>query len=289
MHVSIVWDSYKVAVQVGLAQYLGGMVKTMKGASKELEAKFRSMKHPNRFPSAPQATTKEWDMLQSFDHRTLLYTLVRSGNAETWRSAQHAVYRDVESMRELLSSLGTAKRKVNPTSDATVLLMPSQAFMRRLHEEGADRSDRDMRDAVRSTADDYISYYMRQDFNKRDGSGEYDLNSALVLYESFYVLEAQSPRWSKVHLFKCNCLECFKCASCCHSLLAGMMCDSSIRVPALSLGVTVQSRRKRGRPSLKASEVSDAGEARARARIELQEQYELRTICTSQSTWCVVA
>lgn len=70
-------------MQVGLEQYLGGMVKTMKGASKELEAKFRSMKHPNRFPSAPQATTKEWDMLQSFDHRTLLYTLVRSANAET--------------------------------------------------------------------------------------------------------------------------------------------------------------------------------------------------------------
>jgi len=271
-------------VQVGLAQYLGGMVKTMKGASRELESKLRSMKHPNRFPMTPLATTQEWDMVQSFDHRTLLCTVVRVGNAETWRLALQAVYRDVESMRDLLSSLATVKRKVNAPSDATVLLMPSQSLMRRLLEEEPDHSDRSMRDAVRSLADDYISYYMRQDFNKRDGSGEYDLKSALVLYESFYVLEAQSPRWSKVHLFKCNCLECFKCASCCHSLLAGMMCDSNIRVPALSLGITVQSRRKRGRPSVKASEVGDAGEARARARIELQEQYELPRVCICEST-----
>ena len=153
--------------------------------------------------------------------------------------------------------------------------MQLQAFLKKLLEDEPHMSERDLKDMVRMGAQDYVSYYMRQDYNKQDGTGPIDLDTSLGLYESYYILEAQSPRWSAVHLFKCNCLECFKTASCSHSLLAGMMCDSSITVPALNLGVTVQSRRKRGRPSIKASEIGDAGEARARARIQLQEEHRL--------------
>ena len=74
-------------------------------------------------------------------------------------------------------------------------------------------------------------------------------------------------------MFKCNCTEDFKTASCHHCLLAGMLCDSSIRIPNSTLTLSVQSRRKRGRPSTKASEVGDVGEEKARARIALREDY----------------
>ena len=85
------------------------------------------------------------------------------------------------------------------------------------------------------------------------------------------MLEALSQKWSNIHLFKCNCSD--KCASCVHILLACMVCDPSIKVPNKNLGITIQRRRGRGRPSRKGCEVGDAGEARARACIVLQKEY----------------
>ena len=52
------------------------------------------------------------------------------------------------------------------------------------------------------------------------------------------MLDALPQKWSNIHLFKCNC---FKCASCVHILLAGMVCDPSIKVPSKNLGITVLS------------------------------------------------
>ena len=101
----------------------------------------------------------------------------------------------------------------------------------------------------------------------------YDLNTALGFYESFHLLECLDTRWSPEHLFKCNCPEFFKRASCCHSLLVGMACDVRIKVPSPYRGETLQQRRKRGRPSAKGSELGDEGEARARDRIALQKEY----------------
>ena len=69
---------------------------------------------------------------------------------------------------------------------------------------------------------------------------------------------------------------------------AGMVCDPSILVPSKNLGTTLQRRRARGRLSTKGSEVGDAGEARARARIVLQAEYRAPrcvyysvTVCTA--------
>ena len=103
----------------------------------------------------------------------------------------------------------------------------------------------------------------------------YTLEEALIIYESFHVLEAHEARWSKTHLFKCNCHVHFKRASCSHCLMAGAACDPSIRVPSGYRSDTVQQRRKRGRRTAKASEVGDDGEAKARDRIALQKEYEM--------------
>ncbi len=95
--------------------------------------------------------------------------------------------------------------------------------------------------------------------------------------ESFHVLEALPEKWSDNHLFKCNCDSegCFKNASCHHVLMASWVVDPRAECTDRYLGMHIQQRRKRGRPSKKSSELGDAGEARCRARLELQAQYKV--------------
>ena len=57
-----------------------------------------------------------------------------------------------------------------------------------------------------------------------------------------------------------------------------MVCDPSICVLSKNLGVTLQRRCGRGRQSIKGSEVQDAEEARARARIVLQREYQAKNV-----------
>ena len=61
-------------------------------------------------------------------------------------------------------------------------------------------------------------------------------------------MNALPAKWSEEHLFKCNCTMCFQRASCQHVVLAGMVVDESIKMPVQYDGITLQSRRKRGRP-----------------------------------------
>jgi len=84
-----------------------------------------------------------------------------------------------------------------------------------------------------------------------------------------------------MHLFKCNCPEFYKRASCHHVLLAGMMCDKDIRIPDQYLDTRLQGRRRRGRPSRNPSEVGDVGESRCRIRLALQESYRPPKVCLS--------
>ena len=65
-------------------------------------------------------------------------------------------------------------------------------------------------------------------------------------------------------MFKCNFPDCFKSALCVHCLLASMVCNTAIRVPATNLGVTIHGLRRRGKPSGNDSETGDVGEAKAR-------------------------
>ena len=89
-------------LQVGLALYLGDMMKTMVGASKKLEATLAMSGHPNAFPSEPKATTLEWDLLQTFDYRTLLCTQVLKGNAAVWQGAVTDITGEVPDVRGLI-------------------------------------------------------------------------------------------------------------------------------------------------------------------------------------------
>ena len=268
-------------LQVGLALYLGNMFKTMVGASKKLQAELAIAGHPNAFPSTPKTTTAEWDLLQTFDYRTLLCTQVLKGNTAVWQSAVADITAEVSDVAGLLRNLAGVRRTVSPTTHATVLLMPSQAFMKTVLEQNPDISNAELVAVMSHAAKTYARYLVNGHLQNPSPAGtDWTLEEALGCCESFYVLEALPHKWSSMHLFKCNCPECFKCASCVHVLLAGMVCDPSIRVPSKNLGITLQRRRARGRPSTKGSEVGDAGEARARARIALQAEYRAPKVCS---------
>ena len=258
------------------------MLKTMKGASKALEARLELAGHANFFPSAPVVNTKDWDLLQTYDHRTLLCSVALHGSGGVWRSAVADITADVEDMQQLIHNLAVIKRTVAPTSHATVLLMPSQGFIKHLLKAHPDIANDELVAIVEAAAHVYARYYVNGNLQDPAPDEEpWSLPAALECFESFYVLEALPQRWSPCHYFKCNCPECFKSGSCVHSLLASIVCHPEIRVPSKSLGVTVQGRRRRGRPSSRGSDIGDVPEERARVRMQLSKQYKLPRVSVS--------
>ena len=220
--------------------------------------------HPNAFPSKPVATCEQWDLLQKMDTRTLLcsHTLHVGGNV--WRDTVRGLCSGVSGFVDLMVKMETMQRTIHPTRDTTVLMWPTQHFMRSVK----GLSDIEAVEAARAKSTLYERFFINGDY------GTVDLNAALELYESFHVLEALPEKWSPNHLFKCNCESGFKNASCHHVLMATWAVDRSRGVPDRYLGLHVQQRRRRGRPCAKASEIGDVGEAKCRARLELQAQYK---------------
>ena len=60
---------------------------------------------------------------------------------------------------------------------------------------------------------------------------------------------------------------------------SGMVCDSTIKVPATYLGATIQQRHRRERPSLRTLEVGDAGERELVYSLRLQSEYQPPKVC----------
>ena len=220
-------------------------------------------------------TTKEWDLLQTYDHHTLICIEALCGTGGAWRTAvaDLDVIAEVEDVQQLIGNLGRVKRSAASTTQAVVLLMPSQAFMKRTIEEQPQTTNDELVCEVEKAAEVNARYYVDCNLQNPAPDGEpWSLEATLGCFESFYVLEALHQRWSQCHLFKYNCPECFKTASCVRCILASMVCNATIHVPGPSLGATIQGRCRRGRPSARGSDVGDVGEARSRSRIELAKE-----------------
>ena len=177
-----VWRNCKVILisillQVVLGLYMANMFKSMKGASKQLEADLIIAGHPIMFPSEPKATKKEWDLLQELDYRTLLCTHVHNGNAAAWNTAIAAIYADVDDVPQLLSSLENTKCTIRPNTEAKVLLMPSQALLKAILHDTPDISDAEMIEQVINAGRVYVRYFMREILTDDMGEG-YDLDTA---------------------------------------------------------------------------------------------------------------
>ena len=164
---------------------------------------------------------------------TLVCTVSLTEREHTWRNAMRQVSGvqkgtiTVKAMRDIVHNLGVPDRKISPTSHAGVLLMPSQALMRRISLSNGSTADvRLLTDAVQKEVEAFRATTI-------DGAMHYeqDIDNLLSLYESFHILNALPAKWSKEHLFKCKCTMCFQRASCQHVVLAGMVVDERIKMP----------------------------------------------------------
>jgi hypothetical protein len=85
-----------------------------------------------------------------------------------------------------------------------------------------------------------------------------DIEQALEMYESFYVLSALGKPWADCAHFKCICEGCMKCCICHHSLILSILCNPEMpnghTVPAQYLADGVPDKRKRGCPAQRASD-----------------------------------
>ena len=142
----------------------------------------------------------------------------------------------------LARNLKGMERRVSPTaSHATVLLIPTQKFIRQLLDT-PDACEPTGKFTIRAAQ--FQRVFMDNNLGARDTSTE-----ATEVYESFHVLEALPTRWSPIHLFKCDCRTFFTHPSCAHVLLASMVCGPKIENPLQYVTTTFQVRRKRGRPA----------------------------------------
>ena len=84
-------------------------------------------------PSVSVVTAKEWDLLQTYNHSTLLCTVALRGTGGVWRAAVADITAEVKDMQHLIGNLARVKQTVALNTHATVLLMPqaSQAVMKR--------------------------------------------------------------------------------------------------------------------------------------------------------------
>ena len=256
--------------QVGLPIYVANMLKSIKANSLQTAAQLELMGHPNAFPSVPVASASDWTIMQSLHYQTLRLTVKINGGSAHWKAATTDILQGVESTRQLLRNLREKDRRISPTVHASVLLMPTQKFLREVIDlPGVDEASGP--DHTRLAQ--FKRMFMDNGMLECEG-----LEEALQVYESFHVLEALPSRWSAQHLFKCNCRTCFQYASCPHVLLASMVCDAKIEVPLQYLTTTFQNRRGRGRPS-KSGQQADVEKADdepdKRAKVHAEEGYEV--------------
>ena len=123
----------------------------------------------------------------------------------------------VESTRQLLRNLGEKDRWISPTVRASVLLMPTQKYLREVI---------DLPEVEEASGPYFTQLAQFRGILMDNGMFESEkLEDALQVLESFHVLEALLGRLSAQHLFKCNCSTCFQYASYPH-ILPGIISDN---------------------------------------------------------------
>ena len=108
-------------------------------------------------------TTKEWNLLprQRYYHRTLLCTAALRCTGGVWRAAVADITAEVEDMQQLIGNLGRVKRTVAPNTHTTVLLMPSQAFMKLTLKAPTLITNDELVHEVEKAAEVYARYYVQ--------------------------------------------------------------------------------------------------------------------------------
>ena len=108
-----------------------------------------------------------------------------------WQSAVADITAEVSDVTGLLKNLAGVKRNVAPTTHATVLLMPSQAFMKTVLAENPDISNAELVAHMSDAAKTYPRYFVNGHLQNPSPAGaDWTLDEVLSCCESFYVLKA---------------------------------------------------------------------------------------------------
>jgi hypothetical protein len=108
----------------------------------------------------PKAESGDWDLLQTLDVRTLLFTDVVSGDGAVWDSAVASICADVENFSQLADKLYRVKRTVSPTTHARNLIMPTQSLIKRLLKENPEADNTSLLRFVQECADDFKHHFI---------------------------------------------------------------------------------------------------------------------------------
>ena len=107
------------------------------------------------------------------------------------RTAVADITAEVEDMQQLLRNMGRVRSSVALTTKATVLLMPSRAFLRRTIEERLQLTNDELVGDMEKAAEVYARYYVNGNLQNPAPDGQpWSLEAALGCFESFYILEA---------------------------------------------------------------------------------------------------
>ena len=97
-----------------------------------------------------------------------------------WRAAVADITAEVEDVQQLIGNLGRVKRTVAPNTHATVLLMPSQAFMKRTLEAHPLMTNDALVREVEKAAEVYAMYYVHGTLQDPASDGmQWSLEAAL--------------------------------------------------------------------------------------------------------------
>ena len=131
------------------------------------------------------------------------------------------------------------EHRVSPTPHATVLLMPTQKFMRAVLEI---ENPFDPTGPFTMRAAQFVRIYVENgiyDESITEGPDRWVVSCSRSVADAM-----ESPSF-----IQCNCRTCFMHAQCAHVLMASMVYDHKNEIPVQYVSTTFQVRSKRGRPA----------------------------------------
>ena len=251
MGVEVDWRDIKKLCppQAKLGTFIGALVHFIRCLGAEHENFLKEQGTPGAFTRDPVPSKALWDVVQGVHLKTLscsIVTVAQHGMAdadwlETCDSVLVAGFEDAPLHLRLVAWHEDIASSGEPTStmrieSMKVILMPRQHLLRRLDPDG-DKPVDDVRKQLYDLADKYMSIV-------KDGvvPPDADIQSVLDVYENFHML-TRAASWKPVPV-SCTCEHSSKFCICAHTVLFGMVFDSTLRVPTDYIAACPSRRKK---------------------------------------------
>jgi hypothetical protein len=238
MGVEVDWRDIKKLCphQAKLGTFIGALVHFVRCLGAEHENFLKEQGTPGGFTRNPVPSKALWDVVQSVHPKTLSCSIVTVGRhemadadwLETCDRVLDAGFEDAALHLRLVAwhEDNVSSGEPTPTmkiESIKVLLMPRQHVLRRLDPDG-DKPVDDVRRQLYDLADKYMSMVMHGVIPP-----DAEVHSVLDVYENFHML-TRAASWKPVPV-SCTCEHSSKFCICAHTVLFGMVFDSTLRVP----------------------------------------------------------